>query len=70
MACSVKGIFGQNTSPYGAPILFVDQKDGKLKMCIDYCALNKITIKNNYHLPHINDLMVALMGQSILVKLI
>jgi hypothetical protein len=70
MACSVRGIFGENTSPYGAPILFVDKKDGKLKMCIDYCALNKIMIKNNYPLPHIDDLMVASMGQSVLVKLI
>jgi hypothetical protein len=57
MACSIKGIFGQNTSPYGAPILFVDKKDGNLRMCIDYHVLNKITIKNNYHMPCINNLL-------------
>jgi hypothetical protein len=37
--------------------LFIDKKDGKLKICIDYCALNKIIIKNNYLLPYINDLL-------------
>jgi hypothetical protein len=43
--------------PYGAQILFVDKKDDKLKMCIDYHALKKISIKNNYHLPHIDNLL-------------
>jgi hypothetical protein len=38
-------------SPYGASVLFVYKKDGKLQMCIDYKALNKVTIKNNYPLP-------------------
>jgi hypothetical protein len=47
----------QSKSLYGAPILFIDKKDGKLKICNDYCALNKITIKNNYLLPHINDIL-------------
>jgi len=47
----------QSKSPYGAPVLFIDKKDGKLKICNDYCALNKITIKNNYLLPHINDIL-------------
>lgn len=45
-----------NKSPYGAPMLFMGKKDGKLSMCIDYQALNKITIKNNYSLPIIDDL--------------
>jgi hypothetical protein len=45
-----------NKSPYGAPVLFMGKKDGKLSMCIDYRALNKITIKNNYSLPIIDDL--------------
>jgi putative transposase len=43
--------------PYGAPFLFVDENDDKLRMCIDYHPLNKITIKNNYPLPHIDDLL-------------
>jgi hypothetical protein len=42
--------------PYGSPILFVVKKDGKLCMCIDYCTLNKITIKNNYPLLWIDNL--------------
>jgi hypothetical protein len=51
-----QGYILQSKSPYGAPILFVDEKDGKLKMCINYRALNKIT-KNNYPLPYIDDLL-------------
>ena len=44
-------------SPYGAPILFVPKKDGRWRMCIDYRALNKQTIKDRYLLPRINDLL-------------
>ncbi len=46
----------QSKSPYGFHVLLVDKKDGNLWMCIDYCALNKITIENNYPLPRIDDL--------------
>jgi hypothetical protein len=53
-------------SPYGLPILFLDKKDGKLHMCIDYHALNKITIKNNYTLAQIHDLFDHLNGLVIL----
>ena len=49
-------------SPFGAPILFVPKKDGTLRMCIDYRALNKITIKNRYPLPRADDLMDQLHG--------
>jgi hypothetical protein len=42
--------------PYGSPILFMDKKDGKLCMCIDYRTLYKITIKNNYPLLRIDNL--------------
>jgi hypothetical protein len=45
-----------STSPYGAPILFVGKKDGGLRMCIDYRALNKVTLKNRYPMPRIDDL--------------
>jgi hypothetical protein len=45
-----------NKSPYGAPILFVHKKEGTLKMCVDYIALNKVTVKNQYPLPQIDDL--------------
>jgi hypothetical protein len=47
----------QNKSPYGAHVLFVDKKDGKLRMCINYHALNKTIIKDNYHLPCIDNLL-------------
>ena len=46
-----RGYIRPNKSPYRAPMLFVDKNDGKLHMCIDYRALNKVTIKNNYLLP-------------------
>jgi hypothetical protein len=51
-----KGYVKPNKSPYGAPILFVHKKDGMLKMCVNYKALNKVTMKNQYPLPQIDDL--------------
>ena len=45
-----------SVSPWGARVLFVNKKDGTLCLCIDYCQLNKMTIKNRYHWPHIDDL--------------
>ncbi len=47
----VKGYIKPSKSPYGAPVLFVHKKDGMLKMCVDYKALNKATVKNQYPLP-------------------
>eukprot|EP00253_Pinus_taeda_P018776 PITA_18776 len=52
-----KGFIRPSTSPCGSPIVLVRNKDGSWRMCIDYRALNKITIKNNYPLPHIDDLL-------------
>ena len=46
-----RGYVRSSKSPYGALVFFVDKKDGKLQMYIDYRALNKIAIKNNYPLP-------------------
>ena len=51
-----KGFIRPSVSPWGAPILFVRKKDGSLCMCIDYRQLNKVTIKNKYPLPRIDDL--------------
>ena len=51
-----KGFTRPSISPWGAPVLFVKKKDGSLRMCIDYRQLNKVTIKNNYPLPGIDDL--------------
>ena len=45
-----------NVSPWGAPILFVKNKDGTLRMCIDYRHINKVTVKNKYPFPRIEDL--------------
>ena len=51
-----KGLIEPSSSPYGAPILFVGKNDGSLRMCVDYRALNKLTVKNRYPLPRIDDL--------------
>jgi hypothetical protein len=57
-----KGYIHPSVSPWGAPALFVKKKDGTLKLCIDYRQLNKIIIKNKYHLQRIDDLFDQLMG--------
>ncbi|GJR16489.1 putative reverse transcriptase domain-containing protein [Tanacetum coccineum] len=58
-----------NTSPWGAPVLFVKKKDGSFRMCIDYRELNKLTIKNRYPLPRIDDLFDQLQGSSVYSKI-
>jgi hypothetical protein len=57
-----RGWIEPSTSPWGAPILFVKKKTGSLRMCIDYRALNKLTVKNRYPLPRIDDLLDKLAG--------
>ena len=57
-----KGWLQPSVSEFGAPVLFVPKPDGSLRMCIDYRALNKVTVKNKYPLPRIDDLMDSLSG--------
>ena len=59
-----KGFIRPSISPWGAPILFVKKKDGSLRMCIDSRQLNKVTIKNKYPIPRIDDLFDQLQGAS------
>ncbi len=58
-----------STSPWGAPVLFVKKKDGTLQMCIDYRELNKLTVKNKYPLPRIDDLFDQLQGKTVFSKI-
>jgi hypothetical protein len=53
----------------GSPFIFVNNKDGSLKLCIDYMKLNKVTIKNKYHVPRIDDLFDQLKGARIFSKI-
>ncbi|GKC18148.1 putative reverse transcriptase domain-containing protein [Tanacetum coccineum] len=66
---SDKGFIRLSSSPWGAPVLFVKKKDGSFKMCIDYRELNKLTVKNCYPLPRIDDLFDQLHGSSIYSKI-
>ncbi|KAH0709250.1 hypothetical protein KY284_010677 [Solanum tuberosum] len=65
-----KGFIRPSIFPWGAPVLFVRKKDGSLCMCIDYRQLNKMTIKNKYHLPRIDDLFDQLQGASYFSKIV
>jgi hypothetical protein len=56
-------------SPYGAPILFVRKKNGKLRLCCDFRAVNRLTVKNRYPLPRIDELLDRLQGATIFSKL-
>ena len=64
-----KGFIRPSQSPWGALVLFVKNKDGSLIMCIDYQQLNRVTIKNRYPLPRIDDLFDQLQGASFFSKI-
>ncbi|GJP59857.1 hypothetical protein CLOP_g15506 [Closterium sp. NIES-67] len=63
-----KGLIQPSTSPYGAPVLFTPKPDGSLRMCIDYRALNKQTIKNKYSIPRMDDMLDQLWGATVFSK--
>jgi len=52
-----KGFIQHSTSPWGALILFVCKNDGSMRLCVDYRQLNQVTVKNNYPLPRVDDLL-------------
>ena len=65
-----KGYIRPSVSPSRAPVLFLKKKDGTFRMCIDYRQLNKLTIKNRYPLPRIDDLFDQVRGLQFFRKLI
>ncbi|KAJ9524855.1 hypothetical protein QJQ45_003021 [Haematococcus lacustris] len=64
-----KGMIEPSSSPFAAPILFVKKKSGELRMCLDYRQLNKITIRDQYPLPRIDDLFDKLSGCTVFSSL-
>jgi hypothetical protein len=64
-----KGNIKPNKSPYGATVLFVHKKDGTLRMCVDYRALNKAMVKNRYPLPRMDDLFDRLPGAKVFSRI-
>jgi hypothetical protein len=64
-----KGYIFPSVSPWWSPTLFVKKKDGTLKLCIDYRQLKKMTIKNKYPFPRIEDLFDQLRGDIVLYKI-
>ena len=64
-----KGFVRPSTSPWGASVLFVKKKDGSMRICIDYRELNKVTIRNQYPLPRMDDLFGQLQGAKVFSKI-
>jgi hypothetical protein len=64
-----QGLIEPSSSPYGAPIIFVQKKDGTLRMCCDWRKLNAQTIKSRYPLPRIDELLDALQGAQVFSSL-
>ena len=64
-----KGFIRPSVSPWGAPVLFVKKKDGSMRLCIDYRELNRVTVRNKYPLPRIEDLFDQLQGAQVFSKI-
>jgi hypothetical protein len=63
------GYIRPSSSPWGAPVLFVQKKDGSQRMCVDYRSLNDVTMKNKYPLPRIEDLFDQIRGARVFLKI-
>ena len=66
---SAKQFIRPSSSPWGAPVIFVPKKDGTQRMCVDYRALNEVTVKNKYPLPRIEDLFDQMRGAKVFSKI-
>jgi hypothetical protein len=64
-----KDFIRPSSSLWGAPMLFMEKKDGTQRMCVDYHSLNEVTIKNKYPLPRIEDLFDQMKGASVFSKI-
>ena len=64
-----RGLIKPSSLPYGAPVLLVKKKNGTYRMCVDYRALNKITIKNRFPIPRVDDLLDKLRGSTVFSKI-
>jgi hypothetical protein len=64
-----KDLIRPSASPWGSPILFMDKRDGTIRLCVDYPKLNEVTIKNKYPLPKIEDLFDQLNGVKVFSKI-
>ena len=64
-----KGFICPSSSPWGAPVVFVEKKDGTQRICVDYRFLNDVTIKNKYPFPHIEDLFDQMRGAKVFSKI-
>jgi hypothetical protein len=64
-----KGFIHHSSSPWGFPMIFVPKKGGTQRMCMDYRALNEVTVKNKYPLPRVDDLFDQLCGAYMFSKI-
>jgi hypothetical protein len=64
-----KGLIRPSASPWGSPVLFLDKRDGTIRLCVGYRKLNEVTIKNKYPLPKIEDLFDQLNGAKVFSKI-